>query len=73
MYCTLLYCTALYCTGLHFIALHCITLHCIVLHCIAAVQVVLSWDSPLTWVVTALLLDLGYYVFHRASHEVWQS
>ena len=30
----------------------------------------LPWDSPLTWVVTALLLDCGYYWFHRASHEV---
>jgi len=31
---------------------------------------VLPWSSPLTWVVTAVLLDLGYYCFHRASHEV---
>lgn len=30
----------------------------------------LPWDSPLTWLCTALLLDLGYYWFHRASHEV---
>ena len=31
---------------------------------------VLPWSSPLTWVLTAILLDLGYYCFHRASHEV---
>merc|ERR1719450_474397 len=30
----------------------------------------LAWDSPLTWLLTAVLLDLGYYWFHRASHEV---
>jgi len=30
----------------------------------------LGWDSPLTWVTTAIFLDLGYYAFHRASHEV---
>jgi len=30
----------------------------------------LAWDSPVTWVVAALLIDLGYYWFHRASHEV---
>ena len=30
----------------------------------------LAWDSGLTWLVTALLLDLGYCWFHRASHEV---
>ena len=30
----------------------------------------LPWDSALTWLCTALLLDLGYYWFHRASHEV---
>ena len=30
----------------------------------------LGWDSPLTWLVTAIFLDLGYYAFHRASHEV---
>lgn len=30
----------------------------------------LAWDSPVTWLVTAVLLDLGYYWFHRASHEV---
>ena len=33
-------------------------------------QVDLGWDSPLTWVLTAIFLDLGYYAFHRASHEV---
>ena len=31
---------------------------------------VLPWSSPSTWVLTAILLDLGYYCFHRASHEV---
>ena len=30
----------------------------------------LPWDSPLTWVAAAVLIDLGYYWFHRASHEV---
>jgi len=30
----------------------------------------LPWDSPITWVTTAVLVDLGYYWFHRASHEV---
>ena len=30
----------------------------------------LAWDSVVTWVVTAVLVDLGYYWFHRASHEV---
>merc|ERR1719153_95175 len=30
----------------------------------------LPWNSPMTWVLTAVLLDLGYYWFHRASHEV---
>ena len=30
----------------------------------------LAWDSPLTWVAAAVLIDLGYYWFHRASHEV---
>ena len=30
----------------------------------------LPWASPLTWLLTALLLDCGYYFFHRASHEV---
>jgi len=30
----------------------------------------LPWDSPVTWVCAALLVDLGYYWFHRASHEV---
>jgi len=32
--------------------------------------VILPWQSPLTWLLTAILLDLGYYCFHRASHEV---
>jgi alkylglycerol monooxygenase len=31
---------------------------------------VIPWSSPLTWFLTAILLDLGYYCFHRASHEV---
>jgi len=30
----------------------------------------LRWDSPITWLGTAIFLDLGYYAFHRASHEV---
>jgi len=30
----------------------------------------LPWNSPITWVTTAILVDLGYYWFHRASHEV---
>ena len=29
-----------------------------------------SWDSPLTWYMSFLLMDFGYYVFHRLSHEV---
>jgi len=30
----------------------------------------LPWNSPWTWILTAVLVDLGYYWFHRASHEV---
>ena len=30
----------------------------------------LAWSRPSTWFLTALLLDCGYYWFHRASHEV---
>ena len=30
----------------------------------------LPWESVITWLATAVLLDLGYYWFHRASHEV---
>ena len=30
----------------------------------------LAWSRPSTWLLTALLLDCGYYWFHRASHEV---
>merc|ERR1719495_1613419 len=30
----------------------------------------LPWDSVWTWVLTAVLVDLGYYWFHRASHEI---
>ena len=30
----------------------------------------LPWDSFITWILTAVLLDLGYYWFHRASHEI---
>merc|ERR1712223_705675 len=30
----------------------------------------LPWNSPWTWVLTAVLVDLGYYWFHRASHEI---
>ena len=30
----------------------------------------LPWDSPWTWVLGFLAVDVGYYVFHRASHEI---
>merc|ERR1712107_554216 len=30
----------------------------------------LPWNSPWTWILTAVLVDLGYYWFHRASHEI---
>jgi len=30
----------------------------------------LPWESPATWILAAVLVDLGYYWFHRASHEV---
>ena len=30
----------------------------------------IPWDSPATWLVAAVLVDCGYYWFHRASHEV---
>jgi len=30
----------------------------------------LPWDSPLTWWLCFLGVDLGYYWFHRAAHEV---
>merc|ERR1719357_1761367 len=30
----------------------------------------LPWNSVWTWVLTAVLVDLGYYWFHRASHEI---
>lgn len=30
----------------------------------------LDWSSPVTWWVAALGVDLGYYWFHRATHEV---
>ena len=30
----------------------------------------LSWDSPFTWYMSFLLMDFGYYSFHRLSHEV---
>jgi len=29
-----------------------------------------AWDSVLVWVMAAILIDCGYYWFHRASHEV---
>ena len=28
----------------------------------------LPWDSAVTWVVAAILCDLGYYWVHRAAH-----
>ncbi|XP_071511297.1 alkylglycerol monooxygenase-like [Diadema antillarum] len=30
----------------------------------------LPWDSPWTWLICFLGIDLGYYWFHRMSHEV---
>ena len=30
----------------------------------------LSWDSPFTWYMSFILMDFGYYVFHRLSHEI---
>jgi len=30
----------------------------------------LPWDSTLTWIAAAVLVDCGYYWFHRASHEI---
>jgi len=30
----------------------------------------LPWDSVMTWLTAAVLIDLGYYWFHRASHEI---
>ncbi|XP_072506917.1 alkylglycerol monooxygenase isoform X2 [Notamacropus eugenii] len=30
----------------------------------------LPWDSPWTWYLTFLGVDLGYYWFHRMAHEV---
>ncbi|KAM5271804.1 alkylglycerol monooxygenase [Ctenodactylus gundi] len=30
----------------------------------------LPWDSPWTWYLTFLAVDLGYYWFHRMAHEV---
>ncbi|KAM9304692.1 alkylglycerol monooxygenase [Morus bassanus] len=30
----------------------------------------LPWDSPWTWYLTLLGVDLAYYFFHRISHEV---
>lgn len=32
--------------------------------------IVLPWDSPWTWYLTFLGVDLGYYWFHRLAHEV---
>ena len=28
----------------------------------------LPWDSTITWIVAAVLCDLGYYWVHRAAH-----
>ena len=28
----------------------------------------LPWDSAVTWVIAAILVDLGYYWVHRAAH-----
>merc|ERR1712141_349898 len=30
----------------------------------------LPWDSTITWIVAAILCDLGYYWVHRAAHEL---
>ena len=30
----------------------------------------LAWDHVSTWILAAVLVDLGYYWFHRASHEI---
>ncbi|XP_022081909.1 alkylglycerol monooxygenase-like [Acanthaster planci] len=30
----------------------------------------LAWDSPWTWIICFVLVDLGYYWMHRMSHEV---
>ena len=30
----------------------------------------LPWNSLFTWVVAALLTDLGYYWVHRAAHGI---
>ena len=30
----------------------------------------LPWDSLFTWIVAALLTDLGYYWVHRAAHGI---
>lgn len=32
--------------------------------------IILPWDSPWTWYLTFLGVDLGYYWFHRMAHEV---
>jgi len=30
----------------------------------------LPWDSPITWIISAIFVDFGYYWLHRAAHEV---
>lgn len=30
----------------------------------------LPWDSLMTWIVTAILVDFAYYWVHRAAHEL---
>ena len=30
----------------------------------------LPWDSVITWIIAALLVDLAYYWVHRAAHEL---
>ena len=30
----------------------------------------LPWDSLMTWIVVAILVDLAYYWVHRAAHEL---
>ena len=29
-----------------------------------------QWDNPVTWYMSFLVMDFGYYAFHRLSHEV---
>ena len=33
----------------------------------------LPWNSAWTWVIAAILVDLGYYWVHRAAHGMYYS